>query len=126
MRGKCKALASFPCRIGCLSLHFNRIVATLYGVVLIELSFLSMPTSIEELEQWMKAPKETEGLEFKAARMATAGEKFLEYCIAIGNERGGKLVLGVTDKLPRMVCGTPAVGDPGGMRERFSIRFTST
>jgi len=67
----------------------------------------------------MKAPREIEGLEFKAAKSGYSGEKFLDYCIAIANERGGKLVLGVTDKLPRAVCGTPAVGDPGGMQEKI-------
>ncbi|MGZ8845319.1 MAG: ATP-binding protein [Pyrinomonadaceae bacterium] len=77
-----------------------------------------MPTTIEELEEWMQVPKETEGLEFKAAKNGYNGEKFLDYCLAIANERGGKLILGVTDKPPRTVCGTPAVNDTGGMQEK--------
>ena len=87
--------------------------------------FPTMPTTIEELEQWMQAPKEVEGLEFKAAKSGYSGEKLLDYCVAIGNERGGKLVLGVTDALPRKVCGTLAVADPGGMQEKVfnSLHF---
>ena len=37
--------------------------------------FPTMPTTIEELEQWMQAPKEVEGLEFKAAKSGYSGEK---------------------------------------------------
>ena len=77
------------------------------------------PTTIEELEQWLKAPKEVEGLEFKAARSSYDGQKLLDYCIAIANEGGGKFVLGVTDKLPRRVLGTPAVSDPAGMQKKI-------
>lgn len=66
----------------------------------------------------MQVPKEREDLEFKSAKNGYNGEKFLDYCLAIANERGGKLILGVTDKPPRTVCGTPAVNDPGGMQEK--------
>ncbi len=77
------------------------------------------PTTIEDLEQWMKAPKEVEGLEFKAARSSYDSRKLMDYCIAIANEGGGKLVLGVTDKLTRRVVGTPAVNDPAGMQKQI-------
>lgn len=36
------------------------------------------PTTIEKLEQWMEAPKEVEGLEFKAARSSYDGRKLLD------------------------------------------------
>ena len=55
-----------------------------------------MGTTIEELEQWMQAPTESEGLEFKAARSGYDGGKLLDYCVAIANEGRGKFILGVT------------------------------
>lgn len=76
-------------------------------------------TNIEELEQWMRVPRETEGLEFKAAENGFHGGRLLDYCIAIANEGGGKLILGVSDKLPRRVVGTRAVNDPQGMQRKI-------
>jgi len=79
-----------------------------------------MPTTrIEELEQWMKSPKESEGLEFKKAKDSYSGDKLLDYCIAIANEGGGKFILGVTNELPRKVVGTNAVGDAQGMQRKI-------
>src|SRR4030095_9915072 len=78
-----------------------------------------MNTTIEELEQWIRAPKESEGLEFKAARSGFHGPKLLDYCVAIANEGGGKLILGVTDKRPRTVVGTNAVNDTQGMQKKI-------
>lgn len=78
-----------------------------------------MATTIEALQQWMQAPKEIEGLEFKAARPGYPGDKILEYCVAIANEGGGKLILGVTDKPPRKVVGTPAVNNTQGMQRKI-------
>jgi ATP-dependent DNA helicase RecG len=78
-----------------------------------------MTTTIEELERWMQVPKETEGLEFKAARESYSGGKLMDYCVGIANDGGGKLVLGVTDKPPRKVVGTPAVNDPAGMQKKI-------
>ena len=78
-----------------------------------------MNTTIDELEQWMRAPNESEGLEFKAARSGFHGPKLLDYCIAIANEGGGKLILRVTDKRPRAVVGTKAVNDTQGMQKKI-------
>lgn len=78
-----------------------------------------MATTIEQLEEWMQVPKETEGLEFKAARSSYDGDKLMDYCVGIANDGGGKLILGVTDKPPRKVVGTPAVNDPAGMQKRI-------
>jgi ATP-dependent DNA helicase RecG len=49
---------------------------------------------------------ETENLEFKEAKNNFEKEKLIKYCVALSNEMGGILVLGVTDKLPRQVVGT--------------------
>lgn len=57
----------------------------------------------------MAAP-EDEHLEFKEARNSFPLEKLIDYCVALANERGGRIVLGVTDTHPRRVVGTSAFG----------------
>ena len=52
-------------------------------------------------------------VEFKAATGGFHFEEFVKYCVAIANEGGGKVVLGVTDKRPRRVVGTRAFSEPG-------------
>ena len=78
-----------------------------------------MSTTIEELERWMQAPKESEGLEFKAARTAFDGGRLMDYCVGIGNDGGGKLILGVTNTPPREVVGTAAVNDTQEMQKKI-------
>ena len=56
----------------------------------------------------MLAPAESEHLEFKEAKQQFDTTKLLRYCVALANERGGHLILGVTNKLPRVVVGTKA------------------
>jgi ATP-dependent DNA helicase RecG len=67
-----------------------------------------MSTTVEELERWMSLPSETEHVEFKEAKNQFDGTKLLRYCVALANEGGGRLILGVTDKLPRRVVGSQA------------------
>ena len=45
--------------------------------------------------------------------------KLYKYCVAIANEGGGKLVLGVADQPPRPVVGTMAFRDPVAMAEKL-------
>lgn len=52
-------------------------------------------------------------LEFKEARQSYQFDKLVEYCVALANEGGGKIVFGVTDKRPRIVVGSLAFHDPG-------------
>lgn len=54
---------------------------------------------------------ETRTVEFKAARETFSRDEAINYCVAIANEGGGELVLGVTDKLPRQICGSNAIPD---------------
>ena len=77
------------------------------------------PTTAEQLEEWMRTPKEDERLEFKAARSQFNGERLMDYCVGIGNDGGGKLILGVTNDLPREVVGTSAIGDPQEMQKKI-------
>ena len=57
-----------------------------------------MSTSIQELGRWMGAPRESEHLEFKEAKNQFDTTRLFRYCVAIANEGGGKLILGVSDK----------------------------
>jgi ATP-dependent DNA helicase RecG len=64
--------------------------------------------TLHTLERWLTTPAETEQLEFKEAKNQYDTTKLLKYCVALANEGGGYLVLGVTDKVPRKVVGTNA------------------
>ena len=60
------------------------------------------------LEQWLADSVETEHLEFKEAKQQFDTTNLLKYCVALANERGGYLVLGVSNDQPRRVVGTKA------------------
>ena len=66
-----------------------------------------MTLSTSELQTWMNA-REDEHLEFKTAKTKYDFENLVRYCVALANEGGGKMILGVTDKLPRRVVGSRA------------------
>ncbi len=66
-----------------------------------------MAVTIEQLEKWMMSG-EGERLEFKAARSEWNQTKLNRYCVALYNEGGGKLILGVNDGKPRKVVGSNA------------------
>ena len=67
-----------------------------------------MSTTVAELERLMALPSETEQLEFKEAKNQFDTTKLYRYCVALANEGGGKLILGVSDKPPRKVVATQA------------------
>ncbi len=67
--------------------------------------------SLTDLEDWLNMPKETPQLEFKEAKNNFDSNKLLKYCVALANEGGGKLILGVTDSLPRKIVGTNEAPD---------------
>jgi ATP-dependent DNA helicase RecG len=54
-----------------------------------------MSISVDQIDLWRQLPTETEVLEFKEAKTQFDTKTLLEYCVAIGNEGGGHLVLGV-------------------------------
>jgi hypothetical protein len=72
---------------------------------------LSKPTTIEQIDAWRAAKSETEHLEFKEAKNQFDFDSVLAYCVAIGNEGGGVLLLGIANKPPRPVVGTNAYLD---------------
>ncbi|MDY0004188.1 MAG: ATP-binding protein, partial [Polyangia bacterium] len=64
----------------------------------------------DELQTLLKA-KEAEQLEFKEAKAKLDPDELTRYLCALANEGGGRVVLGVTDKLPRRVVGSQAFVD---------------
>jgi ATP-dependent DNA helicase RecG len=84
-----------------------------------------MKTSVEELNRWMSSPREDEHLEFKEAKNQYDTTKLFRYCVALANEGGGKLVLGVTDKPPRRVIGSQAFLNTADAQSRIfdKLRF---
>lgn len=70
-----------------------------------------MTTTAEQIDLWISAPKESQTLEFKEAKNGFDKERLAKYCVAIANEGGGQLLLGVTDKPPRHVVGSAAFPD---------------
>jgi ATP-dependent DNA helicase RecG len=66
-----------------------------------------MSISLQQLQEWMDG-KEDEHLEFKEAKHNLHFDKLVDYCVALSNEGGGRLILGVSDKRPRRVVGTGA------------------
>lgn len=85
-----------------------------------------MPTSVAQLQQWLLEP-EGQRLEFKEAKQRYDFEKLLKYCVALANEGGGTMVLGVTDKRPRRIVGTQAFDAPerteAGLHRRLGHRI---
>ena len=72
------------------------------------------------------AAPEGERIEFKRAANRFGFDELVQYCVALANEGGGKVVLGVTDRRPRRVVGTTAFPEPGrtesGIHERIRHR----
>ena len=88
-----------------------------------------MSVSVEQLEDWMRGA-EDEHLEFKEARNQYSTEKLIRDRSALANERGGNMVLGVTNRKPRRVVGTNAFADLNDIKaklvERLRLRIEAT
>lgn len=70
---------------------------------------------------------EGRNVEFKRAENRFNFEELVNYCVALANERGGTIVLGVSDERPRVVIGTKAFSEPGrteaGLFDRLQHRI---
>ena len=62
--------------------------------------------TLQQFEEWLNVTSENEKLEFKEAKSHFSTDKLYRYCVAIANEGGGHLVLGVSNEKPRQVVGT--------------------
>ena len=71
---------------------------------------LKDPTTVQQLDAWRALKSETANVEFKAARDSYDYQQLCEYCVAISNEGGGVLILGVGDKLNPADGLRPVVG----------------
>ena len=78
-----------------------------------------MAITPEQIDSWRAMPKEHQSLEFKEAKHQFDNDKLHRYCVAIANEGGGHLILGVADKHPRPVVGTQSFRDPLSMTEKL-------
>ena len=78
-----------------------------------------MTTRPEQIDLWRQSPSEHQRLEFKEAKTQIDTQELHRYCIALANEGGGELVLGVANRSPRQVVGTRAVNNPVGMAEKL-------
>ena len=81
-----------------------------------------MKTTSQQLKKWIRLA-ESEHLEFKLAGRQFDFEKLTRYCVALANEGGGKLILGVTDKPPRQIDGTEAFPDVGKTQAQLLDRL---
>ncbi|MDA3835628.1 MAG: putative DNA binding domain-containing protein [Spirochaetales bacterium] len=81
-----------------------------------------MKTTLQQLKKWIRLA-ESEHLEFKQTGRQFDFEKLTRYCVALSNEGGGKLILGVTDKPPRQVAGTEAFPDVGKTQAQLLDRL---
>jgi ATP-dependent DNA helicase RecG len=70
-----------------------------------------MPATADQIDLWRASRRETQRLEFKEAKQQFDLRKAAEYCVALANEGGGRLVLGIADKPPRQVVGSQAFSD---------------
>ncbi len=77
---------------------------------------------IAALEEWIR-DKEGENLEFKSARGGFHFEELTHYCVALANEGGGRIILGVTDKHPRQIVGSKAFEQPERTRKGLCERI---
>lgn len=67
-----------------------------------------MTVSQEQITAWLNAKEDTH-VEFKSAREQMDSQDIVNYCVALSNEGGGHLVLGITPKIRRRICGTNAL-----------------
>ena len=78
-----------------------------------------MRTSPQQIDLWRQAASEHQRLEFKEAKQQFDTRKLREYCVALANEGGGVLLLGIADQPPRQVVSTQAFPDTVAAAEQL-------
>jgi ATP-dependent DNA helicase RecG len=71
----------------------------------------------------LEADSENEHLEFKEARNNYEFEKLASYCVALANEGGGHIILGVTNDRPRTIVGTNAFQNLQDIKAKLFTRL---
>lgn len=83
-------------------------------------------TTQDQFNAWLAAPEDGH-LEFKEAKNRYDFEELVKYCVALANEGGGQIILGVTDVRPRRVVGSLTFPDlertKQGLIERLHLRI---
>ncbi|MBF0104317.1 MAG: putative DNA binding domain-containing protein [Deltaproteobacteria bacterium] len=72
-----------------------------------------------QIDFWRSVVSEHQQLEFKEAKIQYDNQKLYRYCVALANEGGGHLLLGIQDKPPRKVVGTQAFNNIIEMAEKI-------
>lgn len=78
-----------------------------------------MTTTPAQIDLWRSSPSEHQRLEFKEAKSQYDNQKLYRYCVALANEGGGFLLLGIENLPPRKVVGTKAFDNPVEMAEKI-------
>lgn len=78
-----------------------------------------MTVTSAQIDIWRGLASETQNLEFKEAGNQYDTRKLCRYCVAIANEGGGHLVLGIADKPPRAMVGSQAFPDTQDIAEKL-------
>ena len=78
---------------------------------------------LDELYIWMKS-RENAHLEFKEAKNTFDIAKLTQYCCAFANERGGRIVLGITDQFPRRIIGSQAFSNLEKIKSHLIFRLS--
>lgn len=78
-----------------------------------------MTTTPKQIDLWRRAHSENQRLEFKEAKNQYDTHKLRGYCVALANEGGGVLLLGIADLPPRPVVGTTAFADTIDLAEKL-------
>jgi predicted HTH transcriptional regulator len=78
-----------------------------------------MSTTVDQINVWRSVSTEHQRLEFKEAKKQFDYRKLCSYCVALANEGGGHLLLGIANEPPRQVVGTAEAKDPVGMAEKL-------
>jgi len=78
-----------------------------------------MATTLHQIDTWRATRSEHQRLEFKEAKAQFDNRKLCKYCVALANEGGGHLLLGIEDAPPRKVVGTAAFNDPVEMAAKL-------
>lgn len=78
-----------------------------------------MAITPNQIDRWRSVASETQNLEFKEAKTQFDNRRLYKYCVALANEGGGHLLLGVADKRPRPVVGSNAFNNPIAMASKL-------
>lgn len=81
-----------------------------------------MAVTLADLQRWL-AERESPHLEFKEAKNTFSEDYVQKYVVALGNEGGGHLVLGVADRVPRNVVGSNAFRNIDGIQQQLYQKF---